>query len=308
MLAVGIKDDWVRYAQADIEDQSLVLNLLDGHPLPAELKSFDQGSPEMAGEFQKLFQGIVSSSSVPDRDVYVSLGEEWIECLLLEADGRLTDEGKEGYLNWILKQRLGTLWDDTVAFFQDEGNGGNKSPQVLSCLALRGLIEVIKSAVNATGGRPRWMESSVQSIGRVVAKMDPGPSVSAVVMEPHAGGYGVQFYDRGQLRSLAELRLQSGKFRDRYVKGDSAFAKQCLSNLNHLVHGGGSEPVMDFHLFLVGEFSDKQLEILLPDDYSDSVTLVHPFSHMRTGKIKLPDTPQGSWFVHVLGLLLLELD
>lgn len=309
MIAIAFKNGWIRAARADLEDSSLVLNQLESRPLPLGLKSPDIRSAQLAELLQDLFREIFSSPTIPDRDVFLSLGEEWAESLLLDVDSRLSSEENEEYLNWILKQRLGLLWDETVAFFQKVSDGEHATYRILACLVVKTLIEHMKGALDAVGAIPRWMESSVQSVGRVVTSREEGTEARAVTLEPHGQEFRAQCYDRGELMCLADMMFHSGKFRSISVKGDSPFAAQCLYDLNSLVAADKSEARTDFHLFLVGEFSEKHLRLLTRKKaWKDQITLLNPFSHMKSGQVELPPSKIGSWFVDILGLLLLKLD
>lgn len=305
MLTICIKNGLVRYAQADGDGRPFVVNHLGHRPLPHGLDSPDPNSPELPGQLDELFGAISTALSTPENKVFLSLGGEWAECLLIELDPHLSVAENEDYLNWVVRQRKGDLWEDTIAFFQRIQDGEGDVMQVLACLASERLVESIRSSLEAAGMPPTWMEPAVQSVGRVVTAEEGGTALNTVVLEPDDGPFKAQLYQEGKLKALAEIGFRSGKFSSRFVKGDSSFAGTCISRLNEWVETGKSQA--DFHLFMVGEFSERQLKIVNRTEGSpDPLTLVDPLSRMTGDQTDRFSSSRGSWFVELLGLLLLE--
>jgi len=302
MLAICIKNDWIRYAQADIDNQSFILNQLEQRPLPPELRSCDLRSPELAVQLQKLFQEIIDSRSIPDREVFISLGYDWVDCHLLDVDRRLSVVENETYLKWVFEQRQGILWEDTVVFFQETTNGDDNTTQVLTITAMKNVIESIKIALDNSGTVPVWMEPSVQSIMRVVTKTTDEFTARSMTIEPSGEIFRAQFHTKDQLKAMAEIKLRSGKFSSKFVKGDAAFVDGCLSDLNAFLKNNYLK--LNLQVFLIGEFSEKYLKVLRQKNgQQELITIVNPFSGMENSRVELPPVTRGSWFVEIVGLM-----
>lgn len=302
MLGISIKNGRVRYAQADIEDRSFILNQLDDLPLPSGLESPDLRSSDLAIQFQDLFEHITESLSVSDREVFLSLGSEWVECQLMGVDSGLSLDEKEAYMNWILRERQGVLWEDTAAFYQDIGDAQRTPGWVVACVTSKDVIECIRSAIDRVGAVPVWMEPGVLSALRVMVDADDGVTSKTMALEPAGKGFRAQFLSRGRLRAIGKIGLRSGQFGEKITQGDSGFVAHCLSDLNRFL--AGDELDLDLRVFLTGEFSQRHLRMFRQKvSGQDVVHILNPFSQMKKGKTDLPPCTRGSWFVEVLGLM-----
>ncbi|MFQ6674077.1 MAG: hypothetical protein ACE5GH_04755 [Fidelibacterota bacterium] len=302
MLAVSIKDGWVRFIQADIDDSSVVVNQLQEDLLPPALSRPDLRSSNLSRQFQRLFKNIADSLENLDREVYVSLGDEWVESHLLPIDAGLSMKEKEAYLHWVLEQRLGPLWSDAVAFFHVMPDGREDTPTVMAFTTTRFVVEHLKAAIEEVGAVPAWMESTVLSVNRVLSNADEGRTTRAMSIEPHGKMFKAQFLDRGQLRALAHLNLKGGAATDSGAKGDARFASRCVATLNRYL--SGEEPDPDLQVHLVGQFPGRYLKMLRGQGPEKGViTPVNPFSKLVTGKGEFPRAVEGSWFVDLLGLI-----
>jgi len=302
MLAICIKNGWIRYAQVDIEDQSFVLNQLDQSPLSPELRSISFHSPEFVVQLQELFQQIIASLSIPDHEVFLSLGDEWIDCHIQDIDNQLSTVENEAYLNWVIKQRQGILWEDTITFFQIIDSDESDTIKIWACATKEYVVEGIKEALVKSGCSPIWLEPSVQSILRVLTNTGDISKVKSIVVEPSGNFFRAQFHDGGQLQAIAPIKFQSGKFSDTFVRGDKGFVDLCLSDFNNYMEK--KELQSDLRVFLVGEFSERHLSMLLQKKTKQNIiSIVNPFLQMKKGEIELPSVANGSWFVEILGLM-----
>ena len=232
MLAICLKNGWIRYTQIDIKNRLFVLNRLEQNPLSTELKICDLSSPELALQFHNLFQRVVDSLSIPEHEVFLSLGSEWVDCFLLEIDRLFSSEESEDYLNWVFEQRQGILWKDTITFFQKIESEGSGTIQVWICLAMRYVIESIKEALRKLSIDPVWIEPNVQSIMRVVTNAVDISTLNSMVLESSGDTFRAQFQKRNRLKALANIKLRSGKLTPVFVRGDAVFVDQCISDFN----------------------------------------------------------------------------
>ncbi|MFQ6616040.1 MAG: hypothetical protein ACE5HZ_04640 [Fidelibacterota bacterium] len=302
MIAISLKNGWARFARADIEGESPVLKEIGEIPLPVPLEDPDLHSDRLTFLIGELFEQIYEAAGGGDRDLYVSLGEEWMESDILEVDSRLTQEEKETYLDWVLHQRLGSMSDDSEPFFCLLPDGRENVDRVLVSVITVPLIRAVHGAVLKMGAIPVWMEAGVLSLDRVSGALDDGRATRTLAMEPAGSAYRGLFHDRGQLRGLALFRLRAGKAQEVVTKGDRALVSGCLEDLNAYLAGQDLSP--NLHLFLSGEVSRHTLKALTHSGTVEGIlTVVNPFAGLGTEGISLPDITHGSWYVDVRGLI-----
>lgn len=291
----------MRYAQTDFSDASFEINRLGSLALPPDLSPSRFESSDLKGHLRRVFERVTDTLEKPDREVFVSLDREWIDCTLLRSDATLDEATRESYLRWVLAERLGTLWSTSVAFFQAIPDGDGKEELTFACIAAESLVEGLKSAINSAGCIPTWLEPSSLSIHRTVIASDNGEHSKTIVATGGDSILDAQFIDRGRLRSLGTLSVRSGKASCNSVQGDRGFADGCIEEWNSYLEDSSESP--DLRVVLTGEFSRQRFRALKGDKSGDGTTVVSdPFPGAdisgdgSSGKM-------GSPFVELLGLI-----
>ncbi|MDP6835632.1 MAG: hypothetical protein QGG85_00290 [Candidatus Marinimicrobia bacterium] len=301
MLAVCIKGGWLRYTQADIGGHSFKINCIDSLPLPSELSPPELGSPGLRGLLHDVFEQVADALEKPDREVFVSLDPEWIDCTLLKSDAVLDEATKESYLRWILAQRWGTLWNESAVFFQAVPNGDEGEELTVACTTTENLVESVRSSIDSIGYVPSWLESTSLSVYRTVKASDDGRHSKAIVAVARETILDAQFIDRGRLRSFGVLNVRSGKVKGVSLQGDADFADRCIEEWNSYLNDSDKSP--NLRIVLTGEFTKPRFSALKGNEAGDGVTdVIDPFprtdiSGMGSSRRK------GSPFVELLGLI-----
>ena len=301
MLVVCIKGGWLRYAQADVSGRGFEINCLGSLSLPPERSPPKLKSSDLEGQLQKAFKRVADVLEKPDREVFVSMDREWIDCTLLRSDAIFDEATKESYLRWILAERWGTLWNTSAVFFQTVPNGGGEEELTVACTTTEHVIEGVKSAINGVGCVPAWLEPNSLSIYRTVMASDDGKHSKTIVAAARETVLDVQFIDRVRLRSFGTLSLRSGKVKCVSVQGDGDFAERCVEEWNGYLDDSDKSP--DLRVVLTGEFSRQRFRAIKGDKSGDGVTVViDPFPRAdisADGSLH----KKGSPFVELLGLI-----
>ncbi|MCH8012340.1 MAG: hypothetical protein IIA61_10400 [Candidatus Marinimicrobia bacterium] len=299
MLAISIKNNQVRFAQADVSGHSIIINQLQVFPLPENLTTSVKNENDLKVAFDSLFQSINDSLSVPDREIYLSLGKNWIETDILFVDRDLTDREKEEFLMWTLRLRYGNIRDDLVPFFQNIS--GNNDLQVFQCVIQKNVLESIKEAVYGIGSIPVWMEPSVQSSIRAIAGCCDTLDSQAVLIEPEGRHFLGRILINDELQSMAIISVKDEKMMLSQIKGNKENMSQFLQIFNFVRE---DKEKKEFSIFLIGEFSDIQLNKWINRIETNKIQIVDPYRMMESKTVLFPDSSNGSWDVDILGLLL----
>lgn len=299
MLAISIKNNQVRFAQADVSRYSIIINQLQVFSLPENLTAAGKTQNDLKLAFDSLFQSINDSLSVADREIYLSLGANWIETDILSVDRDLTDKEKEEFLMWTLKLRYGKLWGDFVPFFQNISN--NNHSQVFICVIQKNVLETIKEAVYGIGSIPVWMEPSVQSSVRVIVECYDTVDSPAVLIEPESRHFLSRILINNELQSMAFINIKNEKMMISQIKGNTENMSKFPQIFNFVEEDKEEE---EFSIFLIGEFSDIQINKWINRIETNKIQIVDPYRMMETKTVQFPDSSNGSWDVDILGLLL----
>ncbi|MFQ6674970.1 MAG: hypothetical protein ACE5LH_01350 [Fidelibacterota bacterium] len=302
MIAISIKSGRMRFARADLDNGMPTLRRIGETALPAPLTKPDLRSDRLNATIGGAFQHVRDFLEGDDRDVYVSLGEEWVETDILEVDGGLSLDQREAYVNWALQQRLGPLWDDSASFLSLVPDGPGERGLVVASVTSVKVIRAVRDAVRNIGGIPVWMEAGVLSLNRVTTSLDDGRTTRTLAMEPADGIFRGLFHERGQLRALAQFTLRAGVARETVMKGDRNLVSECLRAFNAYLASDDLSP--DLRVFVSGEISRYAMNVLTHSGTAEGVlTVINPFADLQTGEVSLPDTANGSWYVDVRGLI-----
>jgi len=75
MLAISIRSGWLRYAHADVSDGTLVVNSLKATKLSKDFHRPDLRSPDLLVLLGIIFQDMIESLPVHDKEVFLSLDD-----------------------------------------------------------------------------------------------------------------------------------------------------------------------------------------------------------------------------------------
>ena len=140
MLAISIRSGWLRYAHADVVDQTIVINSLKATKLSKEFHRPDMRSVDLSIVLGVILQESLNACPDYEKEVFLSLDERWVDCQIIPVDKQLGFEGQEAYLNWFMERRLGSLWPSSSLFFsQVESNASEQNWVVTSVIAKNAL-------------------------------------------------------------------------------------------------------------------------------------------------------------------------
>lgn len=302
MIAISVKNGWGRFARADLDSGSPLVTQVGEISLPDPLKEPDLRSDRLPSLMGDLFHQVQEMVNTRDVEMYVSLGDEWVESDILDVDTTLSPEERESYLHWIMRQRLGSLWDDSDLYFSLLPDSRGNVDQVLVSVTVRPVIHAIQSSIQSLGAIPAWMEAGIFSLSRASTSLDDGRTTRTLTMEPLGTAFRGLFHERGQLRALAQFTLRAGKARETVTKGDKTLVSACMKDLNAYLDGEDLSP--DLHVFLSGESSRHTLDMLTHSGTAEGVlTVIDPFAGLVGNGLSVPGSTGGSWYVDVRGLI-----
>ena len=166
MLAISIRSGWLRFAHADVNEETLVVNSLKATKLSKNFYRPDLRSPDLLVHLGVIFHDVIESLPVHDKEVFLSLDERWIDCQIFPVDKGLTMEEQEAYLNWFLKRRLGPLWPTSSVFFKKVESNGSDKEWILTCVVPENALEALNVALERAGAVPVWLEPCTLSLAR----------------------------------------------------------------------------------------------------------------------------------------------
>jgi len=107
MLAVSLSENFVRYGQLVMVDNSTTIELISKKPLPFKFEPQILLNPEFPQLFEQLISSIRATLPVPDRFIAFSACSSWFNITNNKVDFGLDDEQVQQVLDWNEKQRLG---------------------------------------------------------------------------------------------------------------------------------------------------------------------------------------------------------
>ena len=298
MLAISIRSGWLRYAHADVVDQTIVLNSLKATKLSKEFHHLDMRSMDLSIVLGVILQEALNACPDYEKEIFLSLDERWIDCQIIPVDKQLEVEEQEAYLNWYMERRLGSLWPSSSLFFsQVESNPSEQNWMVTSVMA-KNALNSLKSFLKKAGKNPVWLEPSTLSLARLVASEGPGVSF----FKDHRSVRALFFYG-GALRAFGYPQIRNGEMSIGAITGDKDLAVSITRMVNALQPKSNMSSI---DIRTVGELPGKwHAYVSSRKRHLEKINPISGFKKSR--RIKLKKGTDDSDFSEVAGLFLRSL-
>ncbi|HIB72168.1 MAG TPA: hypothetical protein EYO34_11705 [Candidatus Marinimicrobia bacterium] len=294
MLAISIRSGWLRFAHADVNEETLVVNSLKATKLPQNFYRPDLRSPDLLVHLGVIFHDVIESLPVHDKEVFLSLDERWIDCQIFPVDKGLTMEEQEAYLNWFLKRRLGPLWPTSSVFFKKVESNGSDKEWILTCVVPENALEALNVALERAGAVPVWLEPCTLSLARAV-----GGDKASVVFIKDGRSVRALFFFGGIMHSFGSPKIRDGVISMDTMTGDRGLASSMIKMINEIKPRSTKTPAISIKF--VGELPGKwQGFVSSKKRHLQEVNPLDSFTLAKGAKLKGTDP---SDFGEVAGLL-----
>ena len=227
MLAISIRSGWLRYAHADVSDGTLVVNSLKATKLSKDFYRPDLRSPDLLVLLGIVFQDMIESLPVHDKEVFLSLDERWIDCQIFPVDKELTRNEQESYLRWSLERRLGPLWPTSSVFFQELKSNGSDRDWIMACIIHENTLEALNIVLKRVGTVPVWLEPCTLSLARTVS----GDEASVVFIKDGRSVRALFFFG-GTIHAFGRPIIRNGIVSMDSITGDQGLVSTLISMIN----------------------------------------------------------------------------
>lgn len=294
MLAVSLKNGWLRFAHARVDDKTLVVDSLHEKKLPNQLHPPDLRSHDLVVALGHLFEDVLNSIPDHDKEIFISLDQAWIDCQIFSVDSGLSSDEQEAYLNWLLGRRLGPLWESSSVFFQRVESEEDYRDWITTCVIPENALEAFKIAVERAGSVPVWMEPAMLSVTRAA-----GSKNGSVVLMKDGRGVKVQFFYGGTLRAFGNAQFRGGVVSTGALTGDGGLASSAIGLINGMKAELKKTPPISVKI--IGELPGKwQRFVSSRERY---VSMFHPMAFFTLGDRVDLESGDASAFCEIAGLL-----
>tara|TARA_B100000029_G_scaffold515208_1_gene621110 strand:- start:6005 stop:6904 length:900 start_codon:yes stop_codon:yes gene_type:complete len=294
MLAISIRSGWLRYAQADVIDQTLILNSLKNTKLSKEFQNLDMRSLDLSVLFGVILQDVLNSVPDYEKEIYLSLDDRWIDCQIIPIDKGLKVEDQQAYLNWYMQQRLGSLWSSCSIFFSQIESTASDKNWIISSIIAKNALESITSSIKQSGKNPVWLEPSILSMARLVVSEGPGVSFFKDQRSVRA-----LFFFGGNLLAFGQPLIRNGKMYIGSISGDKGLADSIIKMVNALQPRSKKSSIS---INTIGELPGKWNSYI--SSRKRHIQRINPIAGIKKGKrIKLRKGTDLSDFTEVSGLM-----
>ena len=260
MIAISIKDGQLRYGRFSAVGKGVELELVN----QAKVSS---------SELSNIIGTLSKEITMEGEDIFISLGEEYIQCDMVSMESGLELSEIEHFIKWQMEQKYGSLWPGMKYFFQEIREDENTIMVAVS--VIRGSIQTeIRTAIENAKGTPIWMEADIFSLSRVLDELDDGRKRGVALFEPYGNTIRALFHDKGQLAALAEFAITKEDFQLKTVRGDGEFVKKYIEEFERYI--SNNELDSDVHLYLAG-YLPNHAENFIPEEAIEIMSPVLPF-------------------------------
>ena len=106
MIAISIKDGQLRYGKFSAVGKGVELDLVN----QAKVSS---------SELSNIIGTLSKEITMDGEDIFISLGEEYIQCDMVSMESGLELSEIEHFIKWQMEQKYGSLWPGMKYFFQE---------------------------------------------------------------------------------------------------------------------------------------------------------------------------------------------
>lgn len=281
MITISIKDDYLRYAGFSAIGKGVVLDYVG---------TVKTSSPNLSITLSSLSKEI----PMKGEDVFLSLGEEFVQCDLISMEAGLKQSEIEQFVTWQMEQKYGSLWREMNAFFQ-EVREDEKTITVAVSVIREIILNDVRETIEKAEGFPIWLEPDIFAQSSVLNELDNGRKTRVALFEPFDNTIRAVFHDKGQLAALAEFKITEEDIQLETVRGDGEFVEQYMDEFDRYILGEEQNP--DVQMFLAG-YLPSYAEQFVPEEAIEIMTPVLPFEEEENAGSYAGD---GS-FSSILGL------
>jgi hypothetical protein len=260
MIAISIKDGQLRFGRFSADGKGVKLDLVN---------QVTASSLELSSVISSLSKEI----PMKGEDIFLSLGEEYIQCDIVSMESGLDLSEIEHFIVWQMEQKYGSLWPEMKYFYQ-EIREDEKTIMVAVNVIRESIHTEIRTAIEQAEGTPVWLEADIFSLSRVLDELDDGRNRGVALFEPLDDTIRALFHDRGQLAALAEFAITKEDLQLETVRGDGEFVKKYIEEFERYI--SDNELDSDVHLFLAGHLPPHAKEFV-PEKAIDIISPVLPF-------------------------------
>ena len=294
MLAISIRSGWLRYAHADVSDGTLVVNSLKATKLSKDFHRPDLRSPDLLVLLGIIFQDMIESLPVHDKEVFLSLDERWIDCQIFPVDKGLTRDEQESYLRWFLKRRLGPLWPTSSVFFQELKSNGSDRDWIMTCIIPENALEALNIVLKRAGTVPVWLEPCTLSLAHTVS----GDEASVVFIKDGRSVRALFFFG-GTIHAFGQPIIRNGIVSMDTITGDQGLVSTVISMINDIKPRSTKSPTVSIKF--MGQLPGKWKGFVSSKKrYLQQMNPLDSFTLAKNAKLNVNDP---SDFGEVAGLL-----